>query len=268
MERQPGFGPVLSSMVGLTNITGWPDRDPVNPYGAYTDFIVPRFAVASILAALDYRRRTGKGTHLDMSQLEASIHFSSPFLLDYIVNNREAVRMGNRDHGAAPHGAYPCAGEDRWIAIAVMNDPEWKALVRAMDNPTWADDPCFVTNEGRIVNQDDLDTHIGAWTATQNDYALTNLLQAAGVRAGVCQKPGDRVELDPQLSARGWWQTLPHSELGDSVHDGVSPRLSMTPGRLRTAAPLIGEHTREVLGSLLALTTAELDEYDAAGVFM
>ena len=118
MERQPGFGPVLSSLVGLTNLTGWPDRDPVNPYGAYTDFIVPRFAVAAILAGLDRSRRTGKGIHIDMSQLETTLHFSAPVLLDYAVNGREQTRMGNRDTGAAPHGVYPCAGDDRWLALS------------------------------------------------------------------------------------------------------------------------------------------------------
>ena len=91
MERQPGFGPVLASLAGLTHIAGWPDRDPVNPYGAYTDFIGPRFAVASILAALDYQRRTGKGLHLDMSQLETSLHFTAPFILDCSVNGREQI---------------------------------------------------------------------------------------------------------------------------------------------------------------------------------
>ena len=128
LERQPGFGPVLSSLAGLTHITGWPDRDPVNPYGAYTDFIIPRFAVASILAALEYTRRTGEGVHLDMSQLEASIHFSAPFLLDCAVNGREQGRIGNRDPAGAPHGAYPCKGEDRWVAIACSTDEEWHAL--------------------------------------------------------------------------------------------------------------------------------------------
>ena len=126
MERQPGFGPVLSSLVGLTNLTGWPDRDPVNPYGAYTDFIVPRFAVAAILAGLDRSRRRGEGVHIDMSQLETTLHFSAPVLLDYAVNGREQARAGNRDPGAAPHGVYPCAGDDRWIALGCFSDEHWE----------------------------------------------------------------------------------------------------------------------------------------------
>ncbi|MCH7714361.1 MAG: CoA transferase, partial [Chloroflexi bacterium] len=132
MEKQPGFGAVLSSLAGLTNIIGWPDRGPVNPYGAYTDFICPRFAVPSILAALDNRRRTGEGIHLDMSQLEASIHFSAPILMDFLVNDREPTLMGNRHHAAAPHGVYPCKGDDRWIAIACFSDDEWTTLTTVM----------------------------------------------------------------------------------------------------------------------------------------
>ena len=128
MEKQPGFGPVLSSLAGLTHITGWPDRDPVNPYGAYTDFIGPKFAVAAILAGLDNARRTGEGIHLDMSQLETSLHFTAPLMLDQAVNGRGHARMGNRDPDGAPHGVYPCLGEERWVAIACFSDQEWQAL--------------------------------------------------------------------------------------------------------------------------------------------
>ena len=160
METQPGFGPVLSSLAGLTHITGWPDRDPVNPYGAYTDFIVPRFAVASILAAIDYRRRTNTGMHLDMSQLEASIHFSTPFLMDCAVNDREQGRRGNRDPGMAPHGVYPCQGEDRWIAIACATDEHWRNLGRLVssDGCGWAHDERFCTLLGRKSLEDELDS--------------------------------------------------------------------------------------------------------------
>ena len=151
MESQPGFGPVLSSLAGLTHITGWPDRDPVNPYGTYTDFIVPKFAVAAIVSALDYRRRTGKGLHLDMSQLEASIHFSAPFVLDYAVNGREQGRRGNRDPGAAPHGVYPCQGDDRWIAIACVSDQQWQAIQKAVapSGDGWPYEDRFATFLGR-----------------------------------------------------------------------------------------------------------------------
>ncbi len=166
LDRQPGFGPVLSSLVGLTGITGWPDREPVNPYGAYTDFIVPRFAVASILAAVDYRRRTGRGLHLDMSQLETSIHFSAPTMLDRAVNGREQGLRGNRHPALAPHGAYPCLGEDRWVAIACRNDGEWEGLRGVLDPSGQGEisGERFASLLGRKSHEDDLDRVIGERT--------------------------------------------------------------------------------------------------------
>ena len=169
MQTQPGFGAVLSSLAGYTNIIGWPDRGPVNPYGAYTDFVCPKFAVAAILAAVDRQRATGRGTHLDMSQLETSLHFGGPMLLDSAVNGREPALVGNRHPAASPHGAYPCApdlndgsngGEtDRWIAIAVFNDAQWAALrdVMAADGVTDVQSGEFRTFRVRKAHEDKLD---------------------------------------------------------------------------------------------------------------
>ena len=215
MERQPGFGPVLSSLAGLTNITGWPDRDPVNPYGAYTDFIGPRFAVAFILAALDFSKRTGQGTHLDMSQLETSIQFSAPLMLDRAANGREPMRNGNREAGAAPHGVYPCLGDDRWIAIACVTDDEWQALRRII-HPTgqgWAYQEAFSDLAGRKATEDDLDQKMGEWTREQVATDLMDTLQQTGVPAGVVNDCRDLFE-DPQLTHRGHFQFLDHPEIG------------------------------------------------------
>ena len=255
LERQPGFGPVLSSLSGLTHITGWPDRDPVNPYGAYTDFIIPRFAVASILAALDYCRRTGEGIHLDMSQLETAIQFSAPFILDYTVNGREQGRKGNRDPGAAPHGVYPCEGEDRWIAIACFTDEEWQALCNVMD-PMGQGSACqerFSTLLGRKSREDELDQMIGEWTRVWDARQLMHTLQEAGVPAGMVNDPRDLFE-DVQLQHRGHFQYLEHPELGRYPSDRSEMDLSRTPGGLDRAAPLMGQHTeyvlREITGSI------------------
>ena len=258
LERQPGFGPVLSSLVGLTHITGWPDRDPVNPYGAYTDFIVPRFAVASILAALDYRRRTGKGIHLDMSQLEASIHFSSPFILDYAVNGREQGRKGNHDAGAAPHGVYPCKGEDRWIAIACFTDDEWSALRRVLDpkGQGWAYLESYDTVLGRKSDEDELDRLMGEWTREWNAGELMDVLQQVGVPAGVVNDPRDLFE-DAQLKHRRHFSRLTHPELGSYATDRSEIDLSRSPGSLDRAAPLIGQHTEYVLKDVIGLSEDE-----------
>ena len=269
LESQPGFGPVLSSLAGLTHVTGWPDRDPVNPYGAYTDFVVPRFAVAAILAGLDYRRRTGEGMHLDMSQLEASIHFSAPFILDYTVNGREQGRRGNRDPGAAPHGTYPCRGDDRWIAIACSTDGEWQALRGAID-PTghgWPYHGRFSTLLGRKSSEDDLDRLLGEWTSEWEARSLMGRLQNLGVPAGAVNDPRDLFE-DVQLAHRRHFQFLDHPEIGPYASDRSEMDLSRTPGSLDRPAPMLGEHTEYVLRDLIGLSEEEYRTLKDDGVLI
>ena len=267
LEKQPGFGAVLSSLAGLTNITGWPDRGPVNPYGAYTDFIVPRFAVASILAALDYRRRTGQGVHLDMSQLEASLHFSAPLLLDYAINGVEPVRKGNRDAGAAPHGVYPCQGEERWIAIACFSDEEWAALrqVIASSGAAWADHQDFGSLLGRKAAEDRLDELMASWTRNWEAKALMQALQGAGVPAGVVHDTRDLFD-DAQLQHRGHFQYLDHAEIGRYASERSEFNLSETPGKLDRPAPMMGEHTEYVLRDLVGLSEQEFLSFKSDAV--
>ncbi len=267
MERQPGFGPVLSSLVGLTHVTGWPDRDPTNPYGAYTDFVVPRFAVPAILAALDYRRRTGEGVHLDLSQLEASIHFSAPFLLDRAVNGRQQNRVGNRDPGAVPHGVYPCKGEDRWIAIACLSDEEWQALrdVIARTGNDTIEQERFSDFLSRKRCEDELDQIIGDWTKEWDARQLMDTLQMVGVPAGVVNDSRDLFE-DPQLKHRAHFQYLDHPEIGPYATERSEFTLSRTPGSLDRAAPLLGQDTEYVLTEIIGLSADEYQSLQSDGV--
>jgi len=267
MEKQPGFGAVLSSLAGLTNIIGWPDRGPVNPYGAYTDFICPRFAVSSILAALDSRKRTGEGIHLDMSQLEASIHFSAPILMDYIVNNREPTLMGNRHHAAAPHGVYPCNGDDRWIAIACFADDEWSNLRKVMSclGSDLPEPERFATLLGRKTNEDDLEQLISQWTAQWNAPELMDTLQQAGVPAGVVNDCRDLFE-DAQLQHRGHFQYLDHPEMGPYASDRSEMNFSLTPGKLDRPAPLMGQHNEYVLRELIGVSEDDFQSLVSDGV--
>ena len=266
MERQPGFGPVQSSLVGLTNITGWPDRTPVNPYGAYTDFIVPKFAVAAILAALDRSRRTGEGIHLDLSQLETSLHFIAPFLLDYTVNGREQDRMGNRDPGAAPHGVYPCAGEDRWIALACRTNEQWGGLLELAEpggGPLHSDS--FSTFLGRKSDEDELDRLVAAWTVGFDRGDLLRRLQDAGVPSGIVNDPRDLFD-DPQLRHRDHFQWLDHSEIGPYATDRSEFELSLTPGSLDSPAPLLGQHNEYFFRDVIGLTGEEYRSLETDGV--
>jgi benzylsuccinate CoA-transferase BbsF subunit len=266
MERQPGFGPVLSSLVGLTNVTGWPDRTPVNPYGAYTDFIVPKFAVAAILAALDRSRRTGEGIHLDLSQLEASMHFIAPMLLDYNANGREQGRQGNRDPGAAPHGVYPCSGDDRWLALACRTDDQWQALLGAAEPEGGPlHDNSFATLLARKANEDELDRLIGLWTSQHDRHDLMQRLQGAGVPTGAVNDPKDLFD-DPQLQHRSHFQWLDHPEIGPYATERSEFELSLTPGRLDTPAPLLGQHTEHFLREIIGLTDEEYRSLESDGV--
>ena len=255
-DSQPGYGAVMASLAGLTNITGWPDRSPVNPYGAYTDFVAARFGVTAILAALDHRRRTGKGTHLDMSQLETSLQLSAPLLLDWVMNGREPQRMGNRHPWAAPHGVYPCGGEDRWIAIACFTDGQWAALRSAMGDPAWAAQERFSDPLERKSKEDEMDEAIARWTAGWDSSVLMHLLQDAGVPSGVVRDCRDLYD-DPQLKHRGHYQYLEHPEMGTYATDRSEFIFSLTPGRLDRPSPLIGQHTEYVLKELIGLTDEE-----------
>ena len=265
MERQPGFGPVLSSLVGLTNVTGWPDRTPVNPYGAYTDFIVPRFAVAAILAALDHSRRTGEGRHLDLSQLETSMHFLAPFLLDYTANGREQQRQGNRDPDAAPHGVYPCAGEDRWLALACRTEDQWRSLLQVAEpegGPLHSE--AFSSLLSRKANEEDLDGLVARWTIQYKQRPLMQLLQDAGVPAGMVNDPRDLFE-DPQLQHRQHFRWLDHPEIGPYATDRSEFELSLTPGSLDSPAPLLGQHTEHFLREIVGLTEDEYRSLESDG---
>ncbi|MEE9148000.1 MAG: CoA transferase, partial [Candidatus Tectomicrobia bacterium] len=160
-SQQPGFGPVLSSLSGMTGLTGWPDRAPATPYGAYTDFVAPKFALPALLAALDYRRRTGKGQYIDISQLEAVLHFMAPPIMDCANNGHEPQRVANQHPTVAPHGAYPCQGEDCWCTIACMTEADWQALCQTMGHPAWTQEERFATMLSRKAHEDELDAWLG-----------------------------------------------------------------------------------------------------------
>ena len=267
MERQPGFGPVLSSLVGLTNVTGWPDRTPVNPYGAYTDFIVPRFAVAAILAALDHSRRTGEGRHLDLSQLETSMHFLTPFLLDYTANGREQQRQGNRDPGAAPSRRLSLR-RGRPLARPRLRDRKPVAVPtedRRTGRRAAALRSTFATLLERKANEDELDRLVSDWTSQHDQRSLMHRLQEAGVPAGMVNDPRDLFE-DPQLRHREHFQWLDHPEIGPYATDRSEFTLSLTPGYLDMPAPLLGQHNEHFFRQVVGLSEDEYRSLETDGV--
>src|SRR5215208_5369963 len=152
-----GFGTVIQGAAGVTHLTGWPDRAPTGTGVAYTDFFAAHIAAFAVLAALEHRRRTGEGQYIDLSQQEASLEGLDAALIAATANGENAIRAGNRHPSAAPHGVYPCAGDDSWIAIAVMDDAQWRGLVRATGAPEWTAERRFRTLLGRKAHEDELD---------------------------------------------------------------------------------------------------------------
>jgi len=264
-SNHPGYGTQLSALSGFSHISGWPDREPAD-IGYYTDTVAPLFNVLAIMAALDYRRRTGKGQYLDLSQLEGGVNFLTPLILDYQINQRIANRLGNRSfQGHTPYGIFRCKGDDRWVAIAVQTEDEWQSFCEVMGDIEWTKDRKFLNAHERIVNEDELEKLIERWTCNHSAEEIMTLLQSVGIAAGVLQTGEDLLESDPQLKHRGFFKQLEHPEIG--CYNGLSPsfRFSKTPYELKRA-PLIGEHNEEVFKGILGLTDEEIVELIIADV--
>ncbi len=266
-KNLPAFGMVLVPIVGLPNFIGWPGKEPL-PVGvsAYTDCISPRFAAAALIAALDYRNKTGKGQLLDLSQFETAISFILPGLLEYIASGKEPERIGNASPNAAPHGVYPCRGDDRWCTIAVATDAEWVSLCREIGEPEYANDPRFNSLENRKKNEDELNGLIGEWTVNYTPEEVMARLQVAGVPAGVVENTADAYN-DPQLRKRNIYWPMDHAEMGNFTHLGQSFQLSKTPAKAYSPSPLLGEHTEQICTEMLGMSDAEFVSLMQQGVF-
>ncbi len=264
LRSYAGFGNLAAAITGFYNLTGWPDRPPAGPYSAYTDYLSPRFTVAAVLAALDHRRRTGEGVYIDQAQGEASLHFLAPALLDYDANGRIAERAGNRDREHSPNGVYPAAGEDRWVAIAVRNDEEWRTLCAAMERPDLAADPRFADRAARLAESEKLDALVAGWTKTREAEAIERLLQERGVPASAVENSTELVR-DPQLLHRGHFVELEHPEHGKTVVEGSRFKLSRTPPAVRHSAPTLGRDNQYVLETILRYPEEKITELVVAG---
>jgi benzylsuccinate CoA-transferase BbsF subunit len=247
-------------LAGFTLLTGYPDREPVGPYATITDSLAPRYCAAAMAAALLYRRRTGRGLHVDLSQVEAGQYALGPWLLDYVVNGDCLERMGNRSPRTVPHGAFPCRGEDRWIALATWSDGDWARLARIIG----LDEPALASLEARRERVDEIEAAISAWTSKRSREEVTTLLQAEGIEAVPVQDWQDLLE-DPQLAFREHFERLDHPILGECTyqHDGF--RLSDAATRYSRPAPTLGQHTDEVLGQLLGYTRKQIAELKQSG---
>ncbi|HVN38236.1 MAG TPA: CoA transferase [Myxococcota bacterium] len=256
-RHYPGFGGQGSAISGFNHLCGWPDREAHGPAHTITDSMSPRFVALGIAAALLEKRRTGRGRYLDLSQIEAAVYVQAEGIARASAAGEILGRHGNRDEHMAPHGVYPCRGDDRWIAVAVTDDAAWRRLRAELGEPDWARDPALDTAEGRLARADALDEALAKWTRAHEARALMERLQAAGIEAGLVASERDLLD-DPQLAHRGHFVPVPHAELGPLQVERSGFRLSASPGGYRRPGPRLGEHGEAILREILALDDAEL----------
>lgn len=265
--RLAGYGNIGASVSGYQDLVGWPDQLPIGPFGPYTDYVGPRFSLVILLAALDHRRLTGEGCHIDLAQSEIGVFLLSPQLADYFDQGTVAQRRGNRDEQFAPHGVYPCLpeqGRDRFVAIAVCNDAQWPVLAAELQRPDLAADPGLADAAGRLARTDELDEALAAWTATQRAEDIEVRLQARGVPAHLAVTSADWAR-DPQLVHRGNLRRLSSERFGAAFVEGPRYLLSETPGQVTRPAPMLGQDNEHVLRGLLGYDQARYDRVAASG---
>ena len=252
-----GYAPTFAALSGLAYVSGHSEGRPTTLTGAI-DTRVGTTAAFAVLAALHCRQRTGKGQHIDLSSAEAISCLAGDALMDYTINGRVRERDGNSDEVMAPHGCYPCRGEDRWVTIAVAGEDEWDAFCKVLGHPDWTRDTGFADATSRRQNREELDRLVAEWTRQHSDYEVMETLQKAGV-AAMPTFSGRMIPQDRHTRERGILAEVEHPELGVRTIVGPPWRLSATPARVPQAAPLIGEHNQYVLGELLGMPQDEID---------
>ncbi len=262
------YGPTLQALTGYTAGMAEPGGPPVGFGYSYSDLAAGHFGALAVLAALWRRARTGEGGVVDLAQQEAAASLLGPLLLAHgaLGGSQTAVGNASQELPGAPHGVYPCAGDDRWLAITVFDDTAWRALATVAGDRPWTRDGRFASAAGRLAHATELDHAVAAWTRTLDADAAMAELQAAGVAAGRVADAVDLCARDPQLAGRGHFVDVPTPEGGAVRLDGPAFLLSETPARVRGPGPLLGEHSDEVLSGVLGLERAEIDALRAAGV--
>jgi benzylsuccinate CoA-transferase BbsF subunit len=261
-----GHGGPLTALTGFPPLTGFEDQPPQFPGFALTDFTAPRASVLAIVAALDYRRRTGQGQYLDAAQFESAIHLLSSVMLEFSANGHEAMRQGNHSSYASPHSVYRCMGDNRFCAICVTSDVDWKSLNKVIGNPAWAADNKYDTLKGRLADEKVIDQKLEEWCLNHEAGDVMNACQAAGVAAGLVQA-GEALDRDPHLKARGFWKKIEHPDgIGAFSYGGMPVKMSETPYRI-DRAPMLGENNEEVFVRILGMSDEDFVQGLADGIF-
>jgi len=256
-----GYAPIFAAFGGLAHLTGYEDGEP-NTMSGVMDLRVGTMAASAMISALIYRKKTGEGQYIDLSSSECVSSLVGAELLEYPMNQHSPRRCGNQDEIMAPHNVYRCAGDDKWISIAVANDEEWNALCSVMGNPEWAKKEAYTDQAGRWTNQKEIDAQLAEWTIQFTDYDLMNKLQAAGVAAmpSFC---AEQILSDPHVKAREKLLEIEHPAMGKKWVLSPPWKMSETPARIYKAAPLLGADNETVFEEWAGLTKEEIAAYIA-----
>ena len=262
-----GYGTGIRSAVGLDSISGFPNRPPGINIALPDMGPNPTHATVALLAALHYRNRTGKGQYIELAQFESSLCWMETMSLDYTVNHRVQTPQGNRSPYAAPHGVYRCKGDDRWCAIAVFTEEQWKIFCDVIMNPSWSKEERFATLLRRKENEDELDKLVEEWTMGKTSEEVMKLLQAKRVAAGVVETGEDILFFDEQVKTREYYIELDHPD-GKAFCENVAIKFSETPGRVRRPGPPTpGQDNEYVFKEILGMSEDEINQYYVDGAF-
>lgn len=258
LRRYGGYAPLFTCYSGLAHLTGYSDRAP-NPMTGSTDLMSAISSTFALIAALNYRQRTGRGQHVDVSSVESQAALTGDSLMEYLMNGRVQKRDGNRDRIMSPHNCYRCRGEDKWVSIAISNDQEWSAFCEAAGNPDWAADARFGDTYERWRNRDELDALVTEWTLNHTHYDVMEMLQGNGV-AAMPSLSNEEIVNNPHYQHRKIFAEVEHPVMGKQVVFGVPWRFSKTPVKVTKASPLMGENNIYVFGELLGLSVPEMNQ--------
>ncbi len=259
-----GFAQTMEQVTGLAWLTGHTWDQPRIQRGP-SDPNAGMHAAFALLVGLAERDATGEGVQLEVTMVEGALNAAAEIVLEYTAYGNLLERAGNRVRVCAPQGLYACEGFDNWLAVSVATDEQWQALVAALGRPAWADDQRFASHDGRWAAHDELDAHLEAWAAAGDADALAAQLQAHGVPA--CRGRDPRTSVDnPQLQARGFHEVIEHPVVGAKPTPGVPFRYASVERWLRTPAPLLGQHNRDILQGLLGVDDDTYASLEARGI--
>ncbi|MDY6973138.1 MAG: CoA transferase [Thermodesulfobacteriota bacterium] len=251
------YAQTMHAYSGLSSLTGYPGGPPVSLGAFWGDQVAALAGAFSLLAALYHRKKTGQGQYIDLSMSETLSSMIPEGIMDYTMNRRVRLPMGNRDDTIAPHGCYRCRGKDEWVAIAVSTEEEWNDFRRVMGNPEWSRNDRFSTNHKRIRNQDELDRLIEGWTISLDAFEVMEALQRAGIAAGPSQRP-EQLITDPQLRERGFFVEMDDPGEGEQRFARMPWLAGASPNMIHSPPPNPGEHNSYVFGKLLGMHEDEI----------